>query len=248
MDSTLLKGLVVLDRAVSSTGPVSVSVLARELSLPKSSVHRSLSTLREAGYLLFNEEEKKYYPSLKLALMGQSVSANFPFRTVVLPYLEHLAAITGETAHFAVLEGETTVFVASSVPKVTMASVVPENFSLPWYRTAFGIAAVSALPEVTAAAMMTDQDIPDAVISALREAYQKDPTFLSSVEERGTFEIAMPIHTHWQSSVGVIGISGPAVRLQTTNLQKQFEAVKSAAADAFAETGAATRQPTRKPA
>lgn len=237
-----MKGLVILDRAVMTDGPVSVSALARELSLPKSSVHRSLATLREAGYLLFNEDDRRYYPSLKLAQMGQSVSASFPYRQAVLPFLNQLAADTQETAHFAFLDGGNTVFVASAVPKVSMASVIPDNFTLPWHQTAFGIAAVSAIPIGAAAALARDPEASPVALETLDEARLCENAAMLTIKDRGTFEIAVAIRTSWRTTMGVIGISGPAARLDEDRATQQLNAVRQIAAQTFSEAKGAARR------
>lgn len=236
-----MKGLVILDRAVMTDGPVSVSALARELSLPKSSVHRSLTTLREAGYLLFNEDDRRYYPSLKLAQMGRSVSENFPYRQAVLPFLSALASETWETAHFAFLDGKDTVFVASSVPNVSMASVIPDNFTLPWHKTAFGIAAASAIASGTADVSPHDPDVSAGALEALEEAKLHDNAAVLKIEDRGTFEIAAAIRTNWHTTIGVIGISGPASRFDDDTALTQLETVKKIAEQTFAEAKGAAR-------
>lgn len=235
MDSTLMKGLTILDRAVAMDGPVSVSSLARELGLAKSSVHRSLSTLREAGYLLFNEDDRRYYPSLKLAQMGLTVSAHFPYRRAVLPYLERLTALTGETAHFAILEGSNAVFIASSVPRTTMASVIPDNFTLPWHKTSFGIAAVSAIPTAAAQALADDPAVHPVALETLEEARDCETAAMLTIKDRGTFEIAVAIRTSWRTTMGVIGISGPIARFDETRIPDQLADVRQIAAETFLE-------------
>ena len=51
MDSTLLKGLTVLEHLAASDEPRGVSEIARTLQLTKSNAHRTLQTLATAGYV-----------------------------------------------------------------------------------------------------------------------------------------------------------------------------------------------------
>lgn len=55
MDSTLIKGLTVLEHLAGSEAPRGVSDLARSLNLTKSNVHRTLQTLVAAGLLISAE-------------------------------------------------------------------------------------------------------------------------------------------------------------------------------------------------
>lgn len=225
MDSTLLKGLTILERVVAADSPSSISTLARELGLPKSNVHRTLSSLREAGYLLYNSAERTYYPSLKIVQMGQRVSATFPFKAAVNPHLEMLAERTGESAHFAVREGDSVIFLASVVPRGPLASVMPEGLRLHWTDTAFGIAVMAATSEDEAPDLSGIAHVASMVHRAALEGYALEPNH----GERHTFELAVAIRTQWGGVLGVIGISGPSRRLTDAALVRYIDDVQVAA-------------------
>lgn len=246
MDSTLLKGLEILERVVGANGSVSVSSLARELKRPKSNVHRTLSTLRMAGYLLYDPESRRYYPSLRLAQMGQRVSATFPFRSAVRPALERLSALTGESAHFAYLDGDNIVFLVSVLPSADVASVIPDNTTLRWDDTAFGFAVASALPQQTADTMLAGVEHSSAAGRGLTAARSDGIAVTMSHGERRNFEIAAPLRSEWGSVIGGLGITGPAVRLSQDVLPALIRAVRDVAADTFAETDRGIRMDGRQ--
>lgn len=230
MDSTLLKGLKILERVVAHDGASSLSEIAREVGLPKSNIHRTLNSLREAGYLLYNAGDRTYYPSLKIAEMGRRVSAQFPFKAAVKPHLEALSAQTGESAHFAICEGDSLVFLSSIVPDLPLASVMPEGLRLHWTDTAFGVAAVSTAPQGSFA------DIEDAdLVASVAEATRLGYALKSDHDERHAFELAVGLRTNWGALLGVIGLTGPADRLTEKDLPRYVGAVQSAAAAAVDE-------------
>ncbi|MFV0244534.1 MAG: IclR family transcriptional regulator [Qingshengfaniella sp.] len=234
MDSTLLKGLEVLERIVASGAPAGVSALARELGLPKSNVHRTLSSLRAAGYLLYDAESRRYFPSLRLAQMGTHVAAHFPFRTAVLPALERLVAATGESAHFVCLDGAKVVFVANVLPSTSVASVIPDNLSLDWDDTALGIALVSALPEADLAGRLRTAVDGPAAEAKLRAARTAGYAVIARHETRRIFEIAAPVRSDWGGVVGAVGITGPALRFSPEIVPAHAAAVCDIAAQALA--------------
>lgn len=235
MDSTLLKGLDLLDRIVFADGPVSVSSLARELDRPKSNIHRSLAALREAGYLLYREEDRRYFPSFKLVQMGRVVAEGFPYRQAVHPYLETLSRQTGESAHFAIRERDAAVVVSSVLTTSYMVSVIPENVPIPWHESAFGIAQVAAMDNGEVDRML--QGTPDrAEAGAL--VLEARTRGVCHVEHRGganIFEIAAPIVARRGAPLGAIGISGPLQRFDPDALEAHVRSVLQVAAQVFSE-------------
>lgn len=229
MDSTLLKGLNILEFVVEATGPVSITGLARELDLPKSNIHRTVTSLRAAGYLLYNEEDRRYFPSLKLAQMGKMVQMKFPFRHAIQPYLDQLVAATNESAHFAFAESGSVVFSANTVPDLPLTSVIPDNLALKMQDSAFGIAIASGLTE-TCPIDNGDPAWP-MVIKAREDGY----AFVKKHNTRRIFEIAAPVLTRWNVVIGAIGVTGPAARLTEPLFAKYVGIVKDVAHQAFLE-------------
>jgi DNA-binding IclR family transcriptional regulator len=238
MDSTLLKGLAILERVVAADAPTGVSDLARALGLPKSNVHRTLTSLRQAGYVLFDADSRRYYPSLKISQMGQRITARFSFRNAVAPALEALVATTGESAHFVLLDGTHVAFLANAVPAATVASVIPDNLTLRWDDTAFGVALVAALPEAMAEALLKAPGVSPDAAARLAEARAKDYATSPRHAERRIFEVAAPVRSRWDTVIGAIGLTGPALRFSETALPAQIAAVRAAAAQTFADSPA----------
>lgn len=224
MDATLLKGLGILERVVAAETPCGVTALARDTGLPKSNVHRTLTSLLEAGYLLYDPAERLYYPSLKLAELGRRVSATFPFKAAVDPYLDLLARNTGESAHFAVLEGQNVFFMSSVVARGPLASVLPEGLRLAWPETAFGVAIVADMEEEPATSELAREPVAEAKRTGF--AVQREHG------ERHSFEIAVAIRSGWGRTLGAIGISGPATRFSEGGLATHVATIRQVAQDA----------------
>lgn len=233
MDATLLKGLRILEEIVALDEPVGISDLARRTDLPKSNVHRTVSTLREAGYLGFDPESRRYFASLKLAQMGGRVSARFPFRVAAMPVLHRLACQTGESAHFAMRDGASVVFLANALPKVAVASVIPDNLALHWEDSALGLALVSALPGAERAGLLAALAGPETAAESLDRAAQQGHALIRRHETRRIFEVAVPVMSDWQTVIGALGLTGPASRFSEGKLPGQVAALHDAAARLF---------------
>jgi IclR family transcriptional regulator, KDG regulon repressor len=108
--STVTRTLRVLE-AFSYAEPVlGVSELARKLGIGKSSAHRALSTLLEAGYVS-KTPDGRYRLGLKLHELGQLVVSGLRLHEVAVPPLERLRQATSETVHLAVLDGTDVVYI-----------------------------------------------------------------------------------------------------------------------------------------
>lgn len=110
LDSTLSKGLGVLEALAASPGPRGVSELARDLALTKSNVFRLLQTLAALGYVE-TTEDKRYRATLKAWQVGRRVIENLDLREIAAPALQMLSAETGEAVYLAVPEGREVVYI-----------------------------------------------------------------------------------------------------------------------------------------
>ena len=89
---------------IASHQPIGTSELARRLGLSKTTVHRSLMSLREAGWIEQSDESRKSWMLSIRALVvgGRSVDSRGSLRRVSIPVMEDLRRSTGETIHLLV--------------------------------------------------------------------------------------------------------------------------------------------------
>jgi IclR family KDG regulon transcriptional repressor len=105
MDSTLVKGLGLLEWLARQPRECGVSEVARGLGLSRSNAHRTLQTLVGCGWAVQNAETSAYRPSLRLFELGALVGSAADTAALARPHLAALAAATGETIHLACLDG-----------------------------------------------------------------------------------------------------------------------------------------------
>ena len=103
--------LGVLKRLCVHPRGVGLDELARELELPKSSLHRALAALRRAG-LAEQDERGRYHVSLELVRLALGYYDGLDKRARVEPTLRALAERFGETVHYGELSGSEIVYVA----------------------------------------------------------------------------------------------------------------------------------------
>lgn len=110
VDSTLSKGLLILEALSAANGAKGVSELSRELGLTKSNVFRLLQTLCVLGYVS-PTEDKRYKATLKTWQVGRAVVENFNLRELAQPEMQMLSVETGEAIYLAVPEGLNVVYI-----------------------------------------------------------------------------------------------------------------------------------------
>ena len=110
VDSTLSKGLAILENLAATKGSKGVTELSRELDLTKSNTFRLLQTLTTLGYVK-HLEDKSYAATLKTWQVGRSSVENLNLRAAAAPEMAHLSQETGEAIYLAVPEGLTVVYI-----------------------------------------------------------------------------------------------------------------------------------------
>ncbi len=96
------KSFAVLELFGRSAEELRVKDIADTLQMPASSVHRSLSTLEELGYIEQNPLTGKYRLGVKAFILGSNVNHINQLVDVSLPYLAQLATKYKCVSHIAV--------------------------------------------------------------------------------------------------------------------------------------------------
>lgn len=245
MDSTLLKGLSVLERVAMSEEPRGVTELAEELPLTKSNVHRILKTLEVAGYLTRDETTRRYKLTLKLWELGLSVVSKMDLRVQAAPKLKALSEATRETVHLSVLDGDEVIYidkVDSSEPIQAYSHVggrapahcVATGKALLAYQPAIFLNALSTRLKSYSGHTITD---PTRFLAEM-EQIRKQGFALNLGEWReGVWGVAAVIRDARGEVVGAVGISGPNFRIKERNVDSYTGPVMAAAEDISSRLG-----------
>lgn len=110
VDSTLSKGLQILENLAASTEGKGVTELSRELGMTKSNVFRLLQTLSTLGYVK-QAEGKQYSATLRAWQIGRKVVANLNLREIAAPEIRDLWSRTGEVIYLAVVENLSVIYI-----------------------------------------------------------------------------------------------------------------------------------------
>jgi IclR family transcriptional regulator, acetate operon repressor len=145
---SVLNALRVIEQ-VSTEGALGVSELARRLELPKSTVHRTLTTLRSAGWLR-QDGRSRWALTLRCATIGRSVIREQDVRPVAEPVAIALRDRTHETVRYFLIEGDHIVLLGSAESDLAVRPFEAEVSSAT-------VLHATALGRATLAAMSADQ-------------------------------------------------------------------------------------------
>ena len=105
MDSTLAKGLAVLEWLARQQRDCRAIEVAQAFGLARSNAHRTLQTLVECGWATQDAATSAYRASLRLFELGALVGQGADIGPLVRPRLAALAQASRETIHLAALDG-----------------------------------------------------------------------------------------------------------------------------------------------
>jgi IclR family KDG regulon transcriptional repressor len=249
VDSTLAKGLAVLDWLVRQQRGCRVVDVAEAFAMTRSNAHRTLQTLVTCGWAVQDAATSAYRPSLRLFELGALVEAAADLRTLLRPHLAALAAETGETIHLAVLDGAEIVYLDKFDSPLPVAAYSRVGGRAP--------AACVASGKALLAALGADAD-PAGLQQRLGELKAHTPNSLTSfsalqadlrrTRERGHAEnreewrlgvcgLGAPVFNACGDAVAAIGISAPSIRFARARVRDLVQSLKAAAADASRTLG-----------
>src|SRR5215468_9683997 len=111
---SLDRGLRLLQAFGNTTGPMTLSDIARAADLPRATARRILFTLQHAGFVSSDGKLFALTPHV-LTLAGSYLRSN-QLVAVLQPLLDDISAQAGEISSLAVLDGDDVVFVARASP------------------------------------------------------------------------------------------------------------------------------------
>jgi DNA-binding IclR family transcriptional regulator len=245
MDTTLLKGLTVLEALAASREPRGVTELANELGMLKSNVHRLLQTLAHRGYVRKDAASGRYECTLKVWELGALLAERLDVRRAARPHVAALAERTSETVHLSVLDGADVLYVDKAESPQPVRAYSRVGGRAPAYCVATGKALLAHSPdeivtELSAGLVrhtprtITDPDVLRKELRRVREVGYA----VNRGEWRETVGgLAAPIFDVNRAAIAAIGLSGPTDRLNANRMREWAPLVMAAASAISRELG-----------
>lgn len=245
METTVVKGLKVLEALALSDGPRTLTDLAGQCGMSKSNAHRLLHTLEECGYVRRASDGRRYEASLRLWELGIRVSGKLDLRAVASAHLRELAAKTQETAHLSVFDGVEALYIDRADGTHAVRIYVNIGDRAPAYCSTSGKAMLAYAPEEAvrkvAANLKRFTEHTVSSISKLRtdlDLIRKQGYSVTCGEWRaGVLGIATAIRSPSGYVVGAIGVAGPEDRMRLDGIDAIAAAVVEAGMRVEADLG-----------
>jgi DNA-binding IclR family transcriptional regulator len=244
--------LAILERLAADVRGVPLATLATELDIPPSAAHRLLSDLAAHGYVRQTRERGDYVLTTKLVSLGLNYLKHSGVVDLSQPILDRLAETAGELCRLGVVDVDHITWVALSQGARSGLRYDPDmGRDVTLSCTSSGHAWLATLDEDDAIALLSKQGIAkpsqfgpnapssmQAVLKAIRQARKQGYAITSETYARGLNAIATTIRPNGRGAVGVLAISGPAVRLTERKMLTLVPDLKAAAADIAAASAA----------
>ena len=247
MDSTLAKGLAVMEWMARQARACRVTDVALAFGMARSNAHRTLQTLVECGWAVQDADTSAYRPSLRLFELGAMVSEAADIGALLRPHLAALAQASGETIHLAVLDGAEIVYLDKFDSPLPVAAYSRIGGRAPACCVASGKAMLAAA-RLDAAALRAlfgtlQPHTPHSIVDfdALQAELERSRArgYAENREEwrLGVCGLGVPVFDARGTAVAAVGMSVPSIRFARTQARELSERIMACARDASATLG-----------
>ncbi len=232
MSSTLERSFTILEYLAVRPEGMTLSTIAQDLSLPLSACHRLLSELVRCGYVRQMRDHGDYALTTKLAALGLSYLGGSGIVDIAQPVIDRLAEASGELVRLAIVDGDRLTFVAKAQGARFGLRYDPDmGIDVRLSCSAGGHAWLMTLAEERALELIVKQGFgqPDAygpraptgwkaVLEMLAEDRARGFAMIEEMYAPGMNAMAVPVQRSGESTIGVITIAGPAIRLTVARM------------------------------
>jgi len=218
---SVLKAFLIMEE-LDKSGELSIGDLSERLKMDKATVHRLINTIKEAGYVDQNPDNKKYSNGLKLLAIGNRVMDKMGVKHISRASIEELSEKTGETANLGVRVGNKIYYIDKLESNSTIKVGQSIGTNVPCYCSALGKAILAFTDEVVVRDILdgviferyTDNSIVDKTVFLEELKRIKERGYSVDDEEYvvGLICIGAPIFDYHGSPIAAISVSIPKYR------------------------------------
>lgn len=223
---TISRALSVLGLLRSASSDMGVTEIARELSLHTSTAHRILRALVADGYVAQSAANDRYRLGREAFLLGRAAERDLGF-DAVMPVLERVCEVTGESINLVVRDGDYGLVVLRVESKQPLRFTQPAGTRIPLYCTSTGKALLAFTPDVNSevAGLGELQRLTSATITSgrqllgeLEQTRERGYSINKSERIQGVCGVAAPVLGPGGTAIAAIAVQGPEVRMPDSRL------------------------------
>jgi IclR family transcriptional regulator, KDG regulon repressor len=239
-DGTVGKALDVLDMVAGLGRAVRFSELLAQGVYPKATLYRFLQTLTHQGMLSYDPDRGTYALGVRLVRLAHAAWAQSSLAPIARPYLDELAAETGETIHLAQMDLGQVLYVDKRNATRPVEMFAQAGKVGPAYCTGVGKAMLAYLPDEALARALERQsfhrhtpttlDTPAALKVELAAIRARGHAFDREEHEAGIICCAVPILSRSGRAIGALSVTSTTERTTLMALEAKADRVRQIAA------------------
>ncbi len=236
------KALIVLKAFCGDKKEWGVRDIASFLDISPTTAQRLLKTLKRHGFLIQNEETKKYRLGVIYFRFVEVLQSTYPLPDEVIPFMKSICSKTGETTHLNVIDGRERLCINSIESAQSLKAGMPIGNRSPLYAGASSKCLLAFSTDdfieeylsTTDLVSITENTITDKrmLIKELKKIRKQG--YASSLAERtpGLGSLSVPIVGQEKNIVAALSLALPELRYSSSEhrtfcLQSLFKAAET---------------------
>ena len=213
-----------------------VTEISKALNIYKSNVHNILSTFAEKGFVKKDSKTDKYKLGIKFFELGSVVIKNVDLRRIAHPHIEKLSKEFNETVHLGVLDEGRVVSIEREESNKGLCSHIEIGKRTPLHCTAVGKAIMAYLSEDKINFIIKEKGLEKYTENTITNKEELEKEFLkirkqgyavdNMEHEEGVRCVAGPIRDYNGKVIASMSVSGPAFRIDKSNIPNIAKKVK----------------------
>src|SRR6476659_1698127 len=227
---SLDRGLRLLQAFGQSTGPMTLSDVARAAELPRATARRILFTLEHGGFVASDGKLFTLTPHV-LTLAGAYLRSNLVV-SVLQPVLDDIATTAQEISSLALLDGEEVVFIARGSPARVFSTGLEIGYRLPAFCTSVGRVLLSRLSDDELALALGKMDLVQLtsftviekklLLKTIIADRAKGYSLVDREAEPGFRSISVPVRRYDGAIVAAIHLGAHVDRVSSAEMIERF--------------------------
>lgn len=227
---SLDRGLRLLQKFGVTSGPMTLSDLARAAELPRATARRILFTLARGGFVA--TDGKLFTLTPQVLTLAASYLRSSQVVSVLQPVLDRIAAAAQEISSLAVLDGDEVVFIARGSPMRVFSTGLDIGYRLPAFCTSVGRAMLGQLDNTELAAKlaamrretMTSYTVTDPalLLGTIIADREKGYSLVDREAEPGFRSISVPMRRYDGTIIAAINMGAHVDRVSTAEMIVRF--------------------------
>lgn len=212
INSSLIKGLSVLECFDAQHAKLSITDTATLTGLDRATARRCLLTLHHAGYA---DYDGKFFMLTPRALrLGMGALSALPLPQIVQPWLDQLTEQIGQSCSVSILDGTEIVYIARAAQRRVMSIGLMPGSRLPAHCTSMGRVLLATLPENEARSTLDASDLsprtprtlsdPDEIMARLTLVRDAGHCLNDQEVELGLRSLAVPLFNMQNQTVAAL--------------------------------------------